>query len=141
MLEELHDLGVRLTLDDFGTGYSSPLLVVQYPFDTLKIDRSFVIRVLEGQKERAVTAAIVTLAHGAGMTVVAEGVESREQLRLLRELGADEIQGYFFSPPIPRPSVDRSCKGAATSKAAGSPGALRLTNAATARRRSRRRPR
>jgi EAL domain-containing protein (putative c-di-GMP-specific phosphodiesterase class I) len=79
------------------------LLVVQYPFDTLKIDRSFVIRVLEGQKERAVTAAIVTLAHGAGMTVVAEGVESREQLRLLRELGADEIQGYFFSPPLPPP--------------------------------------
>ena len=92
---------MRLTLDDFGTGYSSPLLVVQYPFDTLKIDRSFVMRVLDGQRERAVTAAIVTLAHGAGMTVVAEGVESREQLRLLRELGADEIQGYFFSPPLP----------------------------------------
>ena len=92
---------MRLTLDDFGTGYSSPLLVVQYPFDTLKIDRSFVMRVLEGQKERAVTAAIVALAHGAGMTVVAEGVESHEQLRLLCELGADEIQGYFFSPPLP----------------------------------------
>jgi diguanylate cyclase (GGDEF)-like protein len=101
VLEELHALGVRLTLDDFGTGYSSPLLVVQYPFDTLKIDRSFVMRVLDGQRERAVTAAIVALAHGAGMTVVAEGVERRQQLHLLCELGADEIQGYFFSRPLP----------------------------------------
>ena len=101
VVEQLHALGVRLTLDDFGTGYSSPLLVVQYPFDTLKVDRSFVIRVLEGRKERAVTAAIVALAHGAGMTVVAEGVESHEQLRLLCDLGADEIQGYFFSAPLP----------------------------------------
>jgi diguanylate cyclase (GGDEF)-like protein len=100
VLGELHALGVRLTLDDFGTGYSSPLLVVQYPFDTLKIDRSFVMRVLDGRKERAVTAAIVALAHGAGMTVVAEGVETRAQLELLHELGADEIQGYFFSRPL-----------------------------------------
>ena len=100
-LEQLHALGVRITLDDFGTGYSSALLLVEYPFDTLKIDRSFVTRVANGVKERMVTAAIIELAHAAGMTVVAEGVETREQLRLMHELGADEIQGYFFSWPVP----------------------------------------
>jgi len=75
--------------------------LVEYPFDTLKIDRSFVMRVVNGVKERMVTAAIIALAHAAGMTVVAEGVETREQLRLMHELGADEIQGYFFSRPLP----------------------------------------
>lgn len=100
-LEQLHALGVRITLDDFGTGYSSALLLVLYPFDTLKIDRSFVMRVVNGVKERMVTSAIVELAHAAGMTVVAEGVETLEQLRLMHDLGADEIQGYFFSRPLP----------------------------------------
>ena len=80
---------------------SSPLLIVKHPFDTLKIDRSFVMRVLDGRRERAVTAAIVGLAHEADMTVVAEGVETREQLALLKDLGADEIQGFFFSRPLP----------------------------------------
>ncbi len=101
VLERLHALGVRLTLDDFGTGYSSPLLVVQHPFDTLKIDRSFVAAAVEGRKQRAVIGAIVTWAHEIDMTVVAEGVEDRRQLELLVELGADEIQGFFFSPPRP----------------------------------------
>lgn len=121
VLEQLHTLGVRLTLDDFGTGYSSPMLVVQYPFDTLKIDRSFVARVLDGKKERAVTAAIVALAHGAGMTVVAEGVESREQLRLLCELGADEIQGYFFARPLPPSECGAFLEGRCDLRRGGSP--------------------
>jgi polar amino acid transport system substrate-binding protein len=99
--EQLHSLGVRITLDDFGTGYSSALLFVQYSFDTLKIDRSFVGRVVNGAKERMVASGIIELAHAAGMTVVAEGVETREQLHLMHELGADEIQGYFFSRPLP----------------------------------------
>ncbi|MFA4966582.1 MAG: phosphodiesterase, partial [Thermoleophilia bacterium] len=99
-LAELRALGVRLTLDDFGTGYSAAMLLVQYPFDTLKIDRSFVIRVLDGERQRAVTAAIISLAHAAGLTVVAEGVETREQLRAMHEIGADEIQGYYFSQPV-----------------------------------------
>jgi diguanylate cyclase (GGDEF)-like protein len=99
-LEKLKELGVRVTLDDFGTGYSSTLLLAQYPFDTLKIDRSFVMRVFDGPKERALTTAIIALAHAVGMTVVAEGVETRAQLTLLHELGADEIQGFFFAPPL-----------------------------------------
>ena len=75
--------------------------LVEYPFDTLKIDRSFVMRVVNGVKERMVTAAIVELAHAAGMTVVAEGVETLEQLRLMHELGADDIQGFYFARPLP----------------------------------------
>ena len=106
VLKELAALGVRLTLDDFGTGYSSAMLLMQYPFDTVKIDRSFVARVFDGAKERAVTAAIIALAHAAGMTVVAEGVETCEQLRLMHDLGADEIQGYFFSWPVPVSECD-----------------------------------
>ena len=101
VIEKIKDLGVRITLDDFGTGYSSTLLLAQYPFDTLKIDRSFVARIFDGPKERALTEAIIALAHAVNMTVVAEGVETHEQLTLLRELGADEIQGFFFAQPLP----------------------------------------
>lgn len=101
VIEKIKDLGVRVTLDDFGTGYSSTLLLAQYPFDTLKIDRSFVARIFDGPKERALTEAIIALAHAVNMTVVAEGVETHEQLTLLHKLGADEIQGFFFSQPLP----------------------------------------
>ena len=101
VIEKIKDLGVRVTLDDFGTGYSSTLLLAQYPFDTLKIDRSFVARIFDGSKERALTQAIIALAHAVNMTVVAEGVETHEQLTLLHKLGADEIQGFFFSQPLP----------------------------------------
>ena len=79
----------------------------------MKIDRSFVSRSLDGGRERAVAAAIIALAHAAGLTVVAEGVETRAQLELLHELGADEIQGYFFSAPLPatdcEPFLRRCC--------------------------------
>ena len=101
VIEALKNLGVRVTLDDYGTGYSSTLLLAQYPFDTLKIDRSFVARILAGPRERALTAGIIGLAHDVSMSVIAEGVETREQLALVRELGADEVQGYFFSRPLP----------------------------------------
>jgi diguanylate cyclase (GGDEF)-like protein len=100
VIARLKKLGVRITLDDFGTGYSSALMLLQYPFDTMKIDRSFVSRSLDGGRERAIAAAIIALAHAAGLTVVAEGVETRAQLELLHELGVDEIQGYFFSRPL-----------------------------------------
>jgi diguanylate cyclase (GGDEF)-like protein len=114
VIEALRNLGVRVTLDDFVTGYSSILLLADYAFDTLKIDRSFVARILDGARERAITAGIVSLAHSIGMSVVAEGVETREQLALARELGADEIQGFFFSRPLPvsecEPFLVGSCR-------------------------------
>ncbi len=111
VIDDLRALGVRITLDDFGTGYSSALLLVQYPFDTLKIDRSFVMRAVEGVKERMVTAAIIDVAHSAGMTVVAEGVETAEQLHLLHALGADDIQGFYFSQPLPVSACDPFLSG------------------------------
>jgi|GEM_PF-1810217 len=88
------------------------MLLMQYPFDTLKIDRSFVARVNGGEKQRAITAAIMALAHAAGMTVVAEGAEALEQLLLLQELGADEIQGTSSPGPCRRLSATPSCAGA-----------------------------
>ena len=97
----LKELGVLITLDDFGTGHSSLQVLAEYPFDTLKIDRSFVVRSLHTAKDRSLMASIIALAHAIDITVVAEGVETREQLELLREFGADEIQGYFFSQPVP----------------------------------------
>jgi EAL domain-containing protein (putative c-di-GMP-specific phosphodiesterase class I)/GGDEF domain-containing protein len=101
VLHALKDLGTRITLDDFGTGYSSAALLTTFPFDTLKIDRSFVAKIEEESKERLVTEAFIELAHRMGLSVVAEGVETQEQLDRLRRLGADEIQGYFFSKPVP----------------------------------------
>ncbi|MFA4966227.1 MAG: bifunctional diguanylate cyclase/phosphodiesterase [Thermoleophilia bacterium] len=100
VLDGLKECGAKITLDDFGTGYSSALVLAKFPFDTLKVDRSFVVRVTKGAKERAVTAAIVRLAHDIGLSVVAEGVETREQLECVQGLGADEIQGYLYSPPV-----------------------------------------
>lgn len=106
VLEDLRQLGVRLTLDDFGTGYSSASVLTEYTFDTLKIDRSFVTRLPERGRPWALTNAIIAFAHSAGMTVVAEGVETTEQLQALREMGADEIQGYLFARPLePRDCV------------------------------------
>jgi len=111
LIARLKELGVRITLDDFGTGYSSAVMFPQYPSDIMKIDRSFVCRSLDGGRERAIMAAIIALAHAAGLTVVAEGVETRAQLELLRELGAEEIQGYFFSEPLPAADCEPFLRG------------------------------
>ena len=110
-LEVLKRLGVRITLDDFGTGYASLRMLADYPFDTVKISRSFAHRLFDGSKGRALTGAIIGLAHAVGMTVVAEGVATQEQLALLRELGVDEIQAFLFSPPLPADECDRFIEG------------------------------
>ena len=99
-LRALKDLGIRLAIDDFGTGYSSLAYLKQFSFDIVKIDRSFV-RDLEGNAEsRAITSAIVAMAHALRKEVVAEGVETEGQLAILRSLGCDQIQGYFFSQTL-----------------------------------------
>ena len=100
-LLELRNLGVRLGLDDFGTGYSSLSYLHRFPLDTLKIDRSFVARLLENGENREIVRTIVTLGKNLGMDVVAEGVEEASQLEDLRGLNCQHAQGYLFARPLP----------------------------------------
>ena len=104
-LHSLRALGVRIALDDFGTGYSSLSYLRSFPFDKLKIDRSFIIDLLEHDGATAIIRAITTLADALGIETTAEGVESSEQLEILRAEGCNQIQGYFFSRPIPAGQV------------------------------------
>jgi len=99
-LRELKQLGLNIALDDFGTGYSSLSYAQRYPVDSLKIDRSFVSGVSSDPEAQAITTAIVAMAHGLGLRVVAEGVETPEQEEFLVRLGCDELQGYLFSRPV-----------------------------------------
>ncbi|HEX5684029.1 MAG TPA: EAL domain-containing protein [Ideonella sp.] len=109
-LRELRDLGVSLAIDDFGTGYSSLSYLRTFPLGTLKIDRSF-IKDLPGDEDAAnLTAGIIALAHRLRMKVVAEGVETPEQMAYLRAQGCDEIQGYFLSKPITADEISRFLK-------------------------------
>ena len=100
MLRQLRALGVKLAIDDFGTGYSSLSYLHRFPIDTLKIDRSFVTRMSENNENTEIVRTIVVLAQNLGMDVVAEGVETNEQLVLLQKLGCENGQGYFFSKPV-----------------------------------------
>jgi EAL domain-containing protein (putative c-di-GMP-specific phosphodiesterase class I) len=104
-LVELKQLGLDVALDDFGTGYSSLSYVQRYPVDSLKIDRSFVKEVSVDPEAQAITTAIVAMAHGLGLSVVAEGVETAEQETFLVELGCDRLQGFLFARPQPAREV------------------------------------
>ncbi|MFU8765613.1 MAG: putative bifunctional diguanylate cyclase/phosphodiesterase [Haliea sp.] len=101
VLMELHSIGVSIAVDDFGTGYSSLAYLKQLPISEIKIDRSFVMEMLDDENDRIIVKAIVELAHNLGMRVVAEGVSSNEALALLATLGCNEAQGYFVKRPIP----------------------------------------
>lgn len=100
-MERLKRLGVRFAVDDFGTGYSSLSYLHRLPIDVLKIDRSFMETLNEVDGTGPIVEAVLSMAHTLGMQVVAEGVETAEQLDTLRQSGCDVIQGYFFSPPVP----------------------------------------
>ena len=104
-LRRLRDLGVRISLDDFGTGYSSISYLRTFPFDTIKIDRSFIHDIGCGTNSLAIVNAIVTLGEALGMSVTAEGVETDEQLRTLRAERCTDVQGYLFSAPVPSADV------------------------------------
>jgi diguanylate cyclase (GGDEF)-like protein len=104
-LERLQDLGVTVSLDDFGTGYSSLGYLTSFPIDTLKIDRSFVVDGLSDGDGIAVSSAIIGLAKTLGMEVLAEGVDSEQQLADLRALGCDNIQGFLIAKPLPTDQV------------------------------------
>ena len=100
-LRKIRSMGVTIALDDFGTGFSSLSYLSKLPLDTLKIDRSFVVDLAEAQGRLAQVSAIINLAHSMHLKVVAEGVETEDQLSLLRMLGCDEMQGFLFSKPVP----------------------------------------
>ncbi|MEP6548526.1 MAG: EAL domain-containing protein [Gammaproteobacteria bacterium] len=101
-LREIREMGVSIAVDDFGTGFSSLSYLARLPVHSLKIDRSFVIDMGVGPEGLALVSAIINLAHALQLNVVAEGVETEEQARLLRLLNCDEMQGYLFSKPLPR---------------------------------------
>ena len=107
LLTQLRNLGVQLSIDDFGTGYSSLSYLQRFPIDTLKIDRSFVTQMMENEENLAIVRTIVALAQNLGMDVVAEGVETEDQLRLLRKLECENGQGFLFSTPLGGRQLDQ----------------------------------
>ncbi|WP_242538924.1 bifunctional diguanylate cyclase/phosphodiesterase [Trinickia acidisoli] len=98
--------GVRLSIDDFGTGYSSLAYLNRFPIDVVKIDRSFIRNVPDSHSDTQITSAVIALGHSLGLAVIAEGAETQKQIDFLRKEGCDEVQGYFFSRPIPPADVE-----------------------------------
>ena len=106
LLDQLRNMGVRLALDDFGTGYSSLRHLQALPFDTLKVDQSFVAAMVADRDSAEIVAAVVELGHSLGLSVVAEGIETEEVMGLLRGLGCDVGQGWLFGRPLPAERID-----------------------------------
>jgi EAL domain-containing protein (putative c-di-GMP-specific phosphodiesterase class I) len=107
ILNKLKDLGVQLSIDDFGTGYSSLSYLHRLPFDTLKIDRSFVNNVGATGENSEILQTIIHLSKNLSMRAIAEGIETESQLRVLRNLNCDFAQGYLFSKPLPREEMEK----------------------------------
>jgi EAL domain-containing protein (putative c-di-GMP-specific phosphodiesterase class I) len=100
LLQHIVDLGVAFSLDDFGTGYSSLSYLRKFPIDELKIDRSFLTNVPERVEDNSIVKAIISMAHSLGLNLIAEGVESAEQLEFLRQHNCNVIQGFYYSEPL-----------------------------------------
>ena len=96
----LQNMGIKVSIDDFGTGYSSLAYLRKLPIDKIKIDRSFIQEVATNDSDLTIVKTMVELSHGLGKRVLAEGVETQQQLQLLRNIGCDAVQGYFISKPI-----------------------------------------
>jgi len=101
IMNELHAHGIRMSIDDFGTGYSSLNYLKKFQVYKLKIDQSFIRDITQNPEDRVIVNTIINMAHNLNLITIAEGVETIQQLTLLRESGCDEIQGYYFSRPLP----------------------------------------
>ncbi|MGH9368476.1 MAG: sensor domain-containing phosphodiesterase [Thermoanaerobaculia bacterium] len=106
-LEALRSMSIGISIDDFGTGYSSLTYLKRYPINCLKIDRSFVTDVATNPADAGIVRAVVEMAHGMKLNVIAEGVETKDQFAYLQQYGCDEMQGYWFSKPLPAEAVDQ----------------------------------
>ena len=104
-LQKLRDMGVRIAIDDFGTGHSSLSYLRRFPIDIVKIDQEFVHEIESSQSDRAIVSAVIGMAHGLNLTVIAEGVETEDQLEFLREQDCEEVQGFLFGQPAPAEDV------------------------------------
>ena len=105
-MKALQAMGVRLSIDDFGTGYSSLSALKSFPISRLKLDRSFVRDLPEHEDDKAIARAVISLGHKLNLKVLAEGVESEQQFAFLRENHCDEMQGYYFSKPVPAAEIE-----------------------------------
>ncbi|MDQ0226381.1 putative bifunctional diguanylate cyclase/phosphodiesterase [Metabacillus niabensis] len=107
VLEQLKGIGVGISIDDFGTGYSSLSYLKKFPIDYLKIDKSFVRDINDDENDANIVKAIITLAHNLNLQVIAEGVETNEQLQFLKKNDCDHIQGYIFSKPLTSSQIEQ----------------------------------
>lgn len=104
-MQQLKEMGIGLALDDFGTGYSALNTLCQYPLDIVKLDRSFILRLTEDKQGEVLVKAIVNMSKDLGLSMVAEGVETYEQMTKIRELGVEEIQGFYYYRPMPMSEI------------------------------------
>ncbi len=110
-LQKLNELGVKISIDDFGTGYSSMSYLTKFPIDRLKIDRSFIWNIEKNVSDSNIVITIIRMAHNLGLKVIAEGVENEKQLQFLHEHGCDEVQGFYFSEPLPVERIESNFLG------------------------------
>ena len=106
-LKNLKDLGVGVSIDDYGMGYSCLYYLKHMPVDSLKIDQTFIAGLGKDAGDEAIVSGTISLAHALGLKVIAEGVETEEQLARLQDLGCDLAQGYYFSEPVPGETIER----------------------------------
>ena len=121
MLKELRRLGLSISIDDFGTGYSSFAYLKRFPLNTLKIDRSFIRDITTNVEDREITRAIIAMGQNLHLKVLAEGVETDEQLEILKDSGCDYIQGYYYSRPLDAAQITRLLNGDATGQGSNDP--------------------